>query len=218
MLSAWAIRASKSGSEGRFWYNAAVFAVMSEGSEMIEAGDLRKGTTLRVDGNLYRVMTTTYNKPGRGKATMQVSMYDLKTGNTVNRLWGAEEKVDNIYVDNEDGEYLYNDGTFLHFMNKSTFEQYECATALFADDIGYLKEGMELELRIFEGQIIDYVLPTKVAYTVAEAEAAIAGDTAGKVTKRVKTDTGLTVQVPLFVNQGDVIEIDTRDGSYLGRG
>jgi len=185
---------------------------------MIEAGDLKKGVTLRLDGNLYRVTGTVYNKPGRGTASMRTTLMNLESGQTLQRIFGIEEKLDNLFVENEEVQYLYRDGDFLHFMNKETYEQYESNISLFGDDALFLKENMDLELRIYEGRPIDYVLPTKVVYRVTDAEMAIAGDTAGSVTKKVTTETGLTVQVPLFVNVGDSIEVDTRDGQYLGRG
>jgi elongation factor P len=185
---------------------------------MISAGDLRKGVTLRMDGNLYRVTNTVYNKPGRGTASMRTTLMDIRTGNTSQKIFGIEEKLDNIFVDTVPVEYLYNDGEFLNFMNTENYEQYQVSQALFGDDIHFLKEGMALELRLYEGSAIDYVLPTKVVYKVVDSEMAVAGDTAGSVTKKVTTESGLTVQVPLFINVGDGIEIDTRDGAYLGRG
>ncbi|MDX2138092.1 MAG: elongation factor P [Chloroflexota bacterium] len=184
---------------------------------MIPGGDLKKGVTLRVDGKLMRVLKTKYNKPGRGTAYMDTQLLDLSTGNTVNKIFDAEEKLDDLYVEQEPCEYLYDDGDLLHFMNKQTYEQYEAAHALFGDDIFYLKENMELELRVFEGKPIDYVLPTTMTYTVAEAEVAVVGDSAGSVNKKVKTETGLSVQVPIFINEGETIKVDTRDGSYVGR-
>jgi elongation factor P len=184
---------------------------------MIPGGDLKKGVTLRVDGKLMRVLKTKYNKPGRGTAYMDTQLLDLETGNTVNRIFNAEEKLEDLYVEQEPCEYLYDDGQFLHFMNKQTYDQYESPHALFGDDVLYLKENMELELRIYDGKPIDYVLPTTVSYTVAEAEVAVVGDSAGSVTKRVKTETGLSVQVPIFIKEGEQIQVDTRDGSYVGR-
>jgi elongation factor P len=174
--------------------------------------------TLSLDGNLYRVTKTTYNKPGRGKASMNAVLLDLRTGNTVQRVFGAEERLDNVFVEAEKVQYLYNDGMYLHFMNPQNYEQYEASVDLFGDDIKYLKENMELELRMHEGLAIDYKLPTTVVQEVTEAEVMIAGDTTGKVMKKVTTETGLVVSVPLFINAGASIEIDTRDGSYVGRG
>lgn len=185
---------------------------------MIEAGDLKTGVTLKLDNNLYRVVKTAYNKPGRGKASMATTLQDLRSGNTVQRVFGAEERLDNIFVDAEKVDYLYRDGSFLYFMNPSTYEQYESSAELFGNDALYLKEGLQIELRMHEGLAIDYKLPTTVVQNVAEADIAVAGDTTGKVLKKCTTETGLLVQVPLFVKVGDAIEVDTRDGSYVGRG
>ncbi len=185
---------------------------------MIEAGDLKTGVTLRLDNNIYRVTKTVYNKPGRGKASMQTTLMDLRTGNTVQRIFPSEEKLDNIYVEAEQVQYLYNDGNLLHFMNPQTYDQYEASLELFGDDIHYLSENMELELRMHEGLAIDYKLPTTVTQVIAESDVQVAGDTSGKVLKKAKTANGLEISVPLFVNVGDKVIIDTRDGSYTGRG
>jgi elongation factor P len=184
---------------------------------MIPAGDLKKGTTLKIDGTLWRVVEATYNKPGRGSATMQTSLLNIATGNMSKKIFSADERLDNVFVESEEVQYLYRDGETLHFMNNSTYDQYEAPVSLFADDQYFLKDGMSLELRVYEGRPIDYVLPTTVVYTVEEAEAAVVGDTAGAVTKRIKTDTGLSVRVPMFINIGDSIKVDTRDGGFLGR-
>jgi elongation factor P len=186
---------------------------------MIPASDLRKGMILQMDNAMYRVMNTQYNNPGRGAASMRAQLMDIRSGQTQYRVFAAEDPINNIFVETEDVQYLYNDGDFLHFMNTTTYDQYDVNVSLFGDDVNYLKEEMELQLRVFDGgTVIDYVLPTTMTYKVAEAEMAIAGNTAGAVMKRVKTDTGLSVQVPAFVNEGDAIKVDTRDGSYVGRG
>jgi elongation factor P len=185
---------------------------------MIEAGDLRKGVTLRLDGNLYRVMNTVYNKPGRGTASMRTTLLSLSTWQNSERIFRADEKLDNVYVESQEVEYLYNDGDHLHFMDNGNYEQYEAPISLFGDDVHYLKDNLVLELRLLDGQAIDYALPTTVTYKVADAEVAVAGDTAGNVMKKATTESGLEIQVPLFVNVGDTIKVDTRDGSYVGRG
>jgi elongation factor P len=185
---------------------------------MIPAGDLKKGTTLRVDGNLFRVMKTTYNKPGRGSAYMQTVLMDIATGKEKTHIFSADDRLDDVFVEGVPVQFLYSDGDALHFMNNQNYEQYESPIALFGEDQYFLKENMELELRIYEGNPIDYVLPTVVDYKVVEAEVAVVGDTAGNVTKRIKTETGLSVQVPIFIKEGETIRVDTRDGSYNGRG
>lgn len=184
---------------------------------MIAAGDLKKGTTLRLDGTLYRVVNTAYNKPGRGKASMNATLLDIRTGQTSQRAFPAEDRLDNVFVESEPVELLYRDGDTFHFMNTNSYEQYEVNASLFGDDVYYLSDGLNLELRVFDGNPIDYVLSTSLTFEVVEAEAAVVGDTAGSVQKKVKTETGLSVEVPMFVNVGDKIRIDTRDGSYLKR-
>lgn len=185
---------------------------------MILAGDLKRGVTIRLDGRLLRVTNTVYNKPGRGTATMTATLQDIETGSTNKKIFGAEEKLEDIYVEAENVEYLYADGDSLHFMNTQSYEQYEVPTSLFDEDIHYLKDAMQIQLRLYNGRAIDYVFPTTVSYKVKEAEVAVVGNTAGNVTKRVLTESGLSVVVPLFINEGDAIEVDTRDGSYVGRG
>ncbi len=186
---------------------------------MIPASDIRKGTVLRVDGTLYRVMKTEYNNPGRGAASMRAQLMDIGSGQTQYRVFSAEDSLDNIFVETEPVTFLYNDGDLLHFMNSETYDQYDVNLALFGDDVHFLKDDMEMQLMTYDsGRVIDYQLPTTMVYTVAEAEIAIVGNTSGAVTKMIKTDTGLSVQVPNFINEGDSIKVDTRDGSYVGRG
>lgn len=185
---------------------------------MIQASNLRKGTILQLDGTLYRVMTTQYNNPGRGAASMRAQLMDIRSGQTSYRVFSGEDNLDNLFVESENVKFLYNDGVSLHFMNNQTYDQYEVGVEIFGDDVHYLKDDMDLQLMVYDGgTVLDYTLPTTVVYTIEEAEVAVVGNTAGSVTKRVKTDTGLSVTVPNFVNVGDQIKIDTRDGSYVSR-
>jgi elongation factor P len=185
---------------------------------MIPAGELKRGTVVNINNTLYRVASTEYNNPGRGAASMRAQLVDIRTGNTKYQVFAADESLNNLYVEAEKVQYLYSDGEALHFMNMQTYDQYEVPISLFGDDALYLQEEMELELKLSDGFAIDYSLPVTLTFTVAEAEIAVAGNTAGAVTKRVKTNTGLSVQVPAFVKEGDVIKVDSRDGSYIGRG
>jgi elongation factor P len=184
---------------------------------MIDVNELRKGVTFTVDGNLYKVLEYAHNKPGRGNATIRTTLRDLRTGATIQRTFTSGDRVQDIRVESNVVEYLYNDSEFLHFMDVSTFDQNELRSDVFGDDIRFLKENMQLKLSSYEGEIIDYELPTTVDYEVVESEVAVAGDTATGATKKVTTETGLKVTVPLFVSVGDKIRVDTRDGSYLTR-
>ncbi len=184
---------------------------------MIDAGDLKRGVTLKLDKRLFRITDTNYHNPGRGAASMQATMLDIRTGLTSKRIFTASDRLEDIFVDIEEVEYLYGDGDTLHFMNTATFEQYEVARTLFADNATYLKENLVLELKFYEGEAIDYQLPMTVTYKVTDGEVAVAGDSSGSVTKKVTTESGLLVTVPLFVNIGDTIKVDTRDCTYLTR-
>ncbi|HEX2623032.1 MAG TPA: elongation factor P, partial [Phototrophicaceae bacterium] len=126
-------------------------------------------------------------------------------------------RVSDIRLDNNEVEYLYDDGEFLTFMDTETYEQPQMRRDVFGDDVYYLKESMRLNLSSYEGEIIDYELPSTVEQLITDSEMAVAGDTANNPTKRVTTETGLEVRVPMFVNVGDTIRIKTEDGSYLTR-
>ncbi len=193
--------------------------IHSEGTNqaMIDVNDLRKGVTFTVDNNIYKVLEYSHNKPGRGNATIRTTLRDLRSGATIQRTFTSGDRVQDIRVDSDTVEYLYNDGEFLHFMDITTYDQHELRADVFADEVNYLKENMQLKLNSYEGEIIDYELPTTVEQKIVEAENAVAGDTATGATKKVITETGLQVTVPLFVNSGDTIRIDTRDGSYVTR-
>jgi elongation factor P len=184
---------------------------------MIDVNDLRKGVTFTLDGNLYRVLEYSHNKPGRGNATIRTTLRDLRSGATLQRTFQSGDRVQNIRVETSLVEYLYNDGEFMHFMDLSTYDQHQLRADVFGDDALYLYENIQLSLVSYEGEIIDYELPTTVEHKVVESEVAVAGNTATGANKKVTTQTGLRVTVPLFVNVGDTIRIDTRDGSYITR-
>jgi len=185
---------------------------------MIPASELRQGIIIEFNGRLYRITNTQYNNPGRGAASMRAQLMDIQTEQTQFRVFSAEDSINNIYVQTEQVSYLYRESDTLVFMNGETYDQYEVSAGLFGEDVLYLQENMELALMVSEDdKVLDYELPKSATYTVVESEASAVGNTAGSVNKKVRTDTGLSVTVPAFVNEGDVIKVDTRDGSYLGR-
>jgi elongation factor P len=184
---------------------------------MIDVNALRRGVTFTLDGELFRVLEYSHHKPGRGKATIRVQTRNLRTGATLEETFLSGDRVQDIRLETSVVQYLYSDGEFLHFMDMQTYEQPQLRTNVFGDDVLYLTENLELKLSSFEDEILDYELPTTVEHEVVEAEMAIAGDTATGATKQVITETGLKVQVPLFVEVGDTIRIDTRTGEYVTR-
>ena len=184
---------------------------------MIGVNNLRKGVTFELDGSLVKVLEYSHNKPGRGNATIRIKARNLLTGTTLERTFISGAQVQSVRLDYHNAQYLYNDGHHYYFMDTETFEQYPISQDILEDVVGFLKEEMEVKLTFYNNDPIDIELPTTVDLEVVEAEIAVKGDTATGVTKRVKVETGAYVDVPYFVSQGDIIRVDTRNGSYVTR-
>lgn len=184
---------------------------------MIDVNDLRKGVTFELDGALYKVLDYEHHKPGRGKATIRVKARNLRTGTIIDKSFISGDRVQDVRLDYHNVQFLYSDGSLYHFMDLDTFEQPAISSELIGDSAGYLKEGLEVKLTFYEGEPLDIELPTSVDLKVVESAVAVRGDTATGVTKKVVTETGLEVQVPNFVEEGDVIRVDTRTGAYVTR-
>jgi elongation factor P len=184
---------------------------------MIDVNALRKGVNFTMDGELYKVLTFQHHKPGRGKATIRTTLRNLRTGATIQHNFISGDRVEDIRLESRVVEYLYPDGEMLVFMDTETYEQPMMNQDVFGGDFKYLRENMELKLLWYENEVIDYELPNTMVYEVVDAEMAVAGDTATGATKKVTTDTGLSVSVPLFVNIGDSIKVNTETGEYITR-
>ncbi|MBN1565240.1 MAG: elongation factor P [Anaerolineae bacterium] len=184
---------------------------------MIDSNQLRNGTNFTVDGEIFKVLKYHHNKTGRGGATIKVQVRNLRTGGTREMSFNSGERVEDIFIETVAVEYLYDDGEFLTFMNIETYEQPQLRKELFGDDFLYMTPNLQIKLMTYGTEIIDYELPPNVDHDVADAEMAVAGDTATGATKKVTTETGLSVTVPLFVNVGDRIRVDTRSGEYVTR-
>lgn len=184
---------------------------------MIDVNDLRKGVTFEFDNKLYKVLEYNHHKPGRGNATIRIRALDLRSGTTLERTFQSGERVQEARLDFHNVQYLYNDGELYYFMDLETYEQPAIPSSVLGDNTSFLIENLELKLTFYQGEPIDVDLPITVDMDVVEGEMAVRGDTATGVTKKVKTNTGLEVQVPAFVNVGDRIRVDTRTGSYVTR-
>lgn len=184
---------------------------------MIDVNDLRKGVTFELDSALYKVLDYEHHKPGRGKATIRVRARDLRTGTILDKSFISGDRVQDVRLDYHNVQYLYTDGNLFHFMDLDTYEQPAISKDLLGDTASYLKEGLEVKLTFYDGEALDIEMPTSVDLKVSRADVAVRGDTATGVTKKVTTETGLAVQVPNFVEEGDTIRVDTRTGSYLTR-
>ncbi len=184
---------------------------------MIDVNQLRRGTTFVHDGELYKVTEYSHSKPGRGKATIRVTVRNMRSGSNLQMTFTSGDRVEDVRTEKRTVQYLYDDGTFFVFMDTQTFEQTFVNHAVFGDDALYLKPELELDLLSFSGEIIDYSLPTTIDYEVVESEMAIAGDRVSGATKEVTLETGLTVKTPLFVSVGDRIRVNTTTGDYVTR-
>jgi elongation factor P len=184
---------------------------------LIDVNDLRSGVTFELDGDLYKVIEYSHNKPGRGKATIRTKVRNLRTGTVLEKTFNSGERVQDVRLDYRVAQYLYHDGDLFYFMDTDTYEQPVLNGSTLGDAVEYLKENLEVKLTFYGSEALDIELPTAVDLDVVEAEHAVKGDTATGATKTVKTETGLKVQVPLFVETGDRIRVDTRTGEYLTR-
>ncbi|NLD74455.1 MAG: elongation factor P [Chloroflexi bacterium] len=184
---------------------------------MITVTELRKGVTVELDGELYRVLEYDHYKPGRGGAIIRTKMRNLRSGATINRNFNSGERVQDVRLDHHSVQFLFTDGELYHFMDTETYEQPALSREVLADVIHYLKEGTVLDLETFEGEPIGIELPITIDLEVTDAPPGYAGDTATGASKEVILETGMKLQVPLFVKNGDVVRVDTRTGEYLTR-
>jgi elongation factor P len=184
---------------------------------MIDVNDLRKGVTFELDNTLYKVMDYEHHKPGRGKATIRIKARNLRTGTILDKSFISGDRVNDIRLEYHNVQFLYNDGELYYFMDLDTYEQPAIPAKILGTAAEYLKEGLEVKLTFYENEPLDIELPITVDLAVVQAETAVRGDTATGVTKKVKTETGLDVQVPNFVEAGDTIRVDTRSGAYITR-
>lgn len=184
---------------------------------MIDVNELRKGVTFTLDGELYKVIGYQHHKPGRGKAIIRTKLRNLRSGATTDKNFISGDRVQDIRLDHQTVQYLYSDGDFYHFMDVESYEQFPLPDAVLEDAKPYLVENMEIELSSYGGERLDVELPITVDLRVVDAPPGFAGDTASGATKEVTLETGLKLQVPLFIQDGDVLRIDTRDGRYVTR-
>jgi elongation factor P len=184
---------------------------------MIDTGDLRRGMTIEVDGVLYQVLESTHLKLGRGSAQVRMKLKDVRAGHIIERTVQAGTKFARARVERQSVQYLYADGDLHHFMNTETFDQIALNTAQLGDAINYLTENAICDLLTHDDQPIGIELSAAVELTVAQTDPGVRGDTAQGGTKPATLETGLIVQVPLFINTGDRVKVDTRSGEYLGK-
>ncbi len=184
---------------------------------MISTGDLRKGIAIELDGELWQILDYHHIKMGRGSAQVRIKLRNIKRGQTVERSFQAGEKWPRAILEKRPVQFLYKDGSDYHFMEAESYEQFHLTAEQLGDVTGYLVEGMSVDRTSYQGETIGVELPTSVDLRVMETEPGFAGDTQSGAKKPATVESGLVVQVPIFVNEGDVIKVDTRTGEYLTR-
>ena len=184
---------------------------------MIETGAIKKGMNIELDGSLYKILMLKHIKIARGSAQVRMKIRNITEGHTIERTFQAGERFAVARLERQEAQFLYRDGDLFYFMYTDTFEQSPVSHELVEDVVGYLLEGMTLDL-ILHGEVpIGVELPTTVDLRVTETDPGYKGDTAQGGTKPATLETGLTVNVPLFVNEDDTIKVDTRTGEYQER-
>jgi elongation factor P len=184
---------------------------------MIAATQMKRGMTIKLNGELYRVFSTMHITPGNWRGMVQTKLKSLKTGSIIENRFRSEDRVEQAYLETHEMEYLYTDGTDYYFMNTSTFEQIHLPMDLLEDSIPFLIPNIKIQVEFYEGRPIGIDLPASVEMKVISTEPALRGATVSNVNKPATLETGLVIQVPPFINEGEIIRVDTGDGKYLER-
>jgi elongation factor P len=184
---------------------------------MISSNDFQTGLTIELDGEIYMVVEFQHVKPGKGAAFVRSKLKNIRSGATTEKTFRAGEKVARALIEKKEMEYLYSTGEEYVFMDTENYEQVFLRANQLGDNLSFLKENMQIFVMVFKGEIIGIEMPNSVELAVAETEPGFKGDTASGGSKPAKLETGFVVQVPFFINEGDVLRIDTRTGAYLER-
>ena len=184
---------------------------------MIMAGDFRKGITVEIDGNVWSVVDFQHVKPGKGAAFVRTKMKNVVTGGVTETSFNPTAKFEEAFIERKDYEYSYNDGDLYYFMDQETFELVPINKSVLDDSFRFIKENTACKLLSYKGNVFGIETPNFVELVVTKADPGVKGDTATNVTKPATVETGAEIKVPLFINEGDKIQIDTRTGEYLGR-
>ncbi len=184
---------------------------------MISTGELRKGVAIELDGELWQILDYHHIKMGRGSAQVRVTLRNIKRGQTIERSFQAGTKWPRASMETRPVQYLYRDGDEFHFMDNDTYDQFILTTEMLGGTAHYMKDGMTLDRTSYQGETIGVELPVTVDLAVVETEPGFAGDTQSGARKPATTESGLIVQVPIFVEEGDTIRVDTRTGEYQTR-
>jgi elongation factor P len=184
---------------------------------MVTAGDFKNGITFELDGNVMQVIEFQHVKPGKGAAFVRTKLKNVITGSVVEKTFSPTDKFENAYIERKEMQYLYTDGDLYYFMDNDTYEQMPIGADKLSDNFKFVKENMMCKVNSYKGNVFLVEPPMFVELEVTETEPGVRGDTATGATKNATLETGATIKVPLFIDVGDVLRIDTRTGEYLER-
>jgi len=184
---------------------------------MISVNDFKTGLTIEVENDIWQVMEFQHVKPGKGAAFVRSKLRNLRNGNIQEKTFRAGEKVGKAHIENKTMQYLYASGNSHAFMDTNTYEQIELASEQIENELKFMKENMEVSIIVYEGEVLGVDLPKNVELEVTDTEPGIKGDTASGGSKTATLETGLTIQVPLFINKGEMLVISTSEGKYVSR-
>lgn len=184
---------------------------------MVSTNDMRPGQSIIVDGILFQILEYQHVKPGKGRAFVKTKLRNLNSGGVVDKTFRADEDVEQAYIDKQSFQYLYNEGTEYYFMNTTTYEQISLTKEQLNEQELLIKPNQEVTISMYNNSPIDIILPTTVNLIVTKSEPAVKGDSVNSNTKEVTVETGLIIQVPMFIDENDEIKIDTKTKSYITR-
>ncbi|MBQ4129302.1 MAG: elongation factor P [Ruminococcus sp.] len=184
---------------------------------MISAGDFRNGVTFEMDGQVVSIIEFQHVKPGKGAAFVRTKIRNVITGSVVEKTFNPNDKYPTAFIERKDMEYSYNDGDLYYFMDTETWEQVPINASILGDNFKFVKENMTCKVLSYKGNVFGVEPPNFVELTITQTDPGFAGNTATNATKPATVETGAEIKVPLFIEEGEVVQIDTRTGEYLGR-
>lgn len=184
---------------------------------MVTAGDFRNGVTFEMDGNVYSIIEFQHVKPGKGAAFVRTKIRNVISGAVTEKTFNPNDKYPTAFIERKDMEYLYNDGDLYYFMDSGTYEQLPISPNVLGDNFRFVKENMVCKVLSYKGNVFGIEPPNFVELQVTETEPGVKGDTATNVTKPATLETGAEIKVPIFINEGEMIRVDTRTGEYMER-
>ena len=184
---------------------------------MVDVNDIKIGLTIKIDGNLFTVVDFQHVKPGKGSAFVRTKLRNLRTGTTVETTYNTNVKLETARIEKQSMQFLYAQGDSYCFMNMQTYDQVELKKSQLGEDYKFLKENLEVIISFYEGEVLGLILPDKIEYLVTKSEPGVKGNTTSTAMKDAELENGMTIKVPMFIEEGETILVSTEDGKYVSR-